>query len=200
VARCLEGLGHEVVVADRTSQRKAAAMSFEMRSSRIFPVTVEQVYAAWTEPELVRQWWGPTGFTCPVARMNVREGGVSLVAMRAPPEFGGRDMYNTWTYERVQPPSRLEYTLRFATADGSHITSAEAGIPGNVPDAVPHVVTFEPAGDGRSRVTVVETGYPDAATRDMSRAGLEQCLDKLERLLTTGANGMYRRWFAARAA
>lgn len=67
-------------------------MSLEVHASRSFPVPVERAYAAWTEPDLVRQWWGPAGFTCPVARMDVREGGVSLLAMRAPVEYGGADM------------------------------------------------------------------------------------------------------------
>ena len=158
-------------------------MSLEVHASRSFPVPVERAYAAWTEPDLVRQWWGPAGFTCPVARMDVREGGVSLLAMRAPAEYGGADMYNTWTYSRVEPGERLDYTMRFATADGRTIAPAEAGIPAGVPDTVPHVVTFERLGDGRSGITVTESGYTDPAARDLSRAGLDQCLDKLERLL-----------------
>jgi uncharacterized protein YndB with AHSA1/START domain len=156
---------------------------FEVRADRTVPVPAHVAYSAWTEPDLVRQWWGPTGFTCPVARMDVREGGISLLAMRAPAEFGGGEVWNTWTYTRVRPAARLDYVLRFATPDGRSITPAEAGIPGDVPDTVPHVVTFESVGDAASRITVVESGYPDAATRDMSLAGLEQCLDKLERAL-----------------
>ncbi len=165
-----------------------AAMTYEVRASRTFPVPVERAYAAWTESELVRQWWGPAAFTCPVARMDVREGGVSLLAMRAPAEYGGGDLYNTWTYTRVEPAARLDYTMRFATADGRTITPGEAGIPGGVPDAVPHLVTFTPAGDGGSRITVVESGYTDQAARDLSQGGMDQCLDKLEQVLGAAAD------------
>jgi uncharacterized protein YndB with AHSA1/START domain len=147
-------------------------------------VPARVAYAAWIEPAQVRGWWGPTGFSCPVAEMDVRVGGVSLVAMRAPAEYGGGDLYNTWTYTRVVPQDRLEYELRFSTPTGEPIAPADAGIPGGVPAAVPHVVTFEDLDGGRSRLTVVETGYTDAHARDVSRAGLEQCLDKLERLLS----------------
>jgi uncharacterized protein YndB with AHSA1/START domain len=163
-------------------------MTFEVRASRTFPVPVGRVYAAWTEPSLIRQWWGPAGFTCPVARMDVREGGVSLLAMRAPAEYGGGDTYNTWSYTRVEPGARLDYTMRFATADGQTVTPAEAGIPAGVPDAVPHVVTFEARGDRSSRVVVVESGYADAAARDLSQGGMDQCLDKLERVLGAEAD------------
>ncbi|MCB0084547.1 MAG: SRPBCC domain-containing protein [Caldilineaceae bacterium] len=29
----------------------------------------------WTDPDQVKQWYGPTGFTVPVANMDVRVGG-----------------------------------------------------------------------------------------------------------------------------
>ena len=63
--------------------------------TRVFGAPVEQAWKAWVDPEYVMQWWGPEGFTCPVAKMDFREGGTSLVCMRAPKEFGGQDMYNT---------------------------------------------------------------------------------------------------------
>jgi len=33
--------------------------------TRVFDAPVEQVWNAWVQPELVMQWWGPTGFACP---------------------------------------------------------------------------------------------------------------------------------------
>ena len=160
---------------------------YNVEVTRIVAAPVDTAYAAWTESDRVRQWWGPTGFTCPVARMDVREGGVSLVAMRAPAEFGGGDFYNTWTYTRVVPKARLEYTMRFSTSDGTTISPAEAGVPGGVPEAVPHVVTFERIDDASCRISVTEYGYPGPAERDLSQTGLEQCLDKLEKALVTAS-------------
>ena len=40
--------------------------------TRVFNAAVKQVWKAWTDPELVMRWWGPTGFTCPVAQMDFR--------------------------------------------------------------------------------------------------------------------------------
>jgi uncharacterized protein YndB with AHSA1/START domain len=169
---------------DQLEEYLAAGDEFyEVRATRDFSVPASEVYAAWTESEAVKQWWGPTGFTCPIAELDVRVGGVSLVAMRAPAEYGGADYYNTWTYTRVDPPSRLEYDMGFATSNGSPADSQESGAPAGVPSAVPHVVTFESTGGG-SRVTVVESGYTDPKARDLSKAGMEQCLDKLENLLS----------------
>jgi uncharacterized protein YndB with AHSA1/START domain len=134
----------------------------------------EQVWKAWTEPGYVLRWWGPTGFTACRADMDVREGGTSLVGMRAPAEYGGFEMYNTWTYRRVDPTGRLEFDLRFTDADGN-----PADRPPGVPDVVPHVVTLDGLDGGRTALTVHESGYASAEARDLSAAGLHQCLDKM---------------------
>jgi uncharacterized protein YndB with AHSA1/START domain len=53
------------------------------------------------------------------------------------------------------------------------------GMPPGVPYDVPHVITFEAAGEGRTEMTVTEHGYTTEQARDLSRAGMEQCLDKM---------------------
>ena len=151
---------------------------------RTVAAPVAAAWAAFAEPDLVRRWWGPQGFTCPLARMDVRVGAASLLAMRAPTEFGGGETYNTWTYSVVEPPVRLEYVLRFADQSGTTINPADAGIPPGVPEAVPHVVTFTPRPEGGTTVHVTESGYTDENARNISQAGLEQCLDKLEAVLS----------------
>ncbi len=51
--------------------------------TRVYNAPVEDVWRAWSEPELVKRWWGPDRFTCPIAKIDFREGGVSIVAKRA---------------------------------------------------------------------------------------------------------------------
>jgi uncharacterized protein YndB with AHSA1/START domain len=41
--------------------------------NRVFNAPVKRVWKAWIEPEIVKQWWGPEGFTCPVAKIDFRE-------------------------------------------------------------------------------------------------------------------------------
>jgi len=65
--------------------------------TRTFDAPVERVWRAWSDPDDVMAWWGPTVFTSPSARLDVRQGGTSLVCMRAPADLGGREMYNTGT-------------------------------------------------------------------------------------------------------
>ncbi|GAA5110780.1 hypothetical protein GCM10023320_02890 [Pseudonocardia adelaidensis] len=149
----------------------------DLAVTRVLDAPVGQAWKAWTEPEYVMRWWGPTGFTSPLAELDVREGGTSLVCMRAPAEHGGQDLYNTWTYREVVPPERLEFTLDFTDAD--RVLLPDEAIPPGVPRAVRHVVTLRPIGGERTELTVRESGYGTAEARDVSRAGLEQCLDKM---------------------
>jgi uncharacterized protein YndB with AHSA1/START domain len=153
--------------------------TFDVVVTRIFDAPVEEVWKAWSDPAYVRRWWGPTGFTSPSAEMDFRAGGASLVCMRAPAEYGGQDMYNTWTYTRIDPHERIEFVSNFADKEGRHLDRAAMGMPPGVPYDVPHVITFEAAGEGRTEMTVTEHGYTTEQARDLSRAGMEQCLDKM---------------------
>ena len=151
--------------------------------TRTFDASVERVWQQWTEPDQVMRWWGPHGFTAPIARMNVGVGETSLVCMRSP---DGHDFYNTWTYDLVDPYERLEFHMGFAKASGVAVEPAELGLPSDIPANVRHVLTFTPLGASRTELTVTEFGYASEQTRDMSKLGLEQCLDKMDASLTQG--------------
>jgi uncharacterized protein YndB with AHSA1/START domain len=87
--------------------------------------------------------------------------------------------YHTWTYTRIDPHERIEFVSNFADADGTHLDPAAMGMPPGVPHDVVHVITFKPTGDGRTEMTVAEYGYTTERARDLSKAGMEQCLDKM---------------------
>ena len=151
---------------------------------REFDAPIERVWAAWTQPDDLRAWWGPAGFTCPRADADVRVGGRIFVTMRAPDEWGGVEQHSTWNLTEVDPPRRLRYLFRFADAEGNAITRAEAGIPvDGVPDSGEHEVVLTTIADGRTRLEMTEHGYTTIEARDMSKAGLEQCLDKMAALV-----------------
>ena len=142
----------------------------------------EAVWRAWREPDQIRTWWGPAGFTCPRADVDFRVGGTTIVAMQAPPEYGGLLMHNRWTYTALDEPNRIEFVSEFADAGGQPIERASAGIPSGVPEQVPHVVDLEPLGDGRTRMTITETGCTSEEARRLSEAGQEQVVDKMQAL------------------
>ncbi|HEU4387519.1 MAG TPA: SRPBCC domain-containing protein [Blastocatellia bacterium] len=144
--------------------------------TRVFDAPVESVWKAWSDPDLVKRWWGPTGFTSPVAKIDFREGGTSLVCMRAP---GGQDFYNTWTYRKIVPSERIEFVLDWADKDGNRVDPATMGLPPDMPRDVHHLITFKAVGAKKTEMTVTEFGYTSDQHFDLSKAGLEQCLDKM---------------------
>ena len=144
---------------------------------------IERVWQAWTDGSQVKGWWGPRGFTAPLAEMDVREGGTSLVCMRSPE---GHEIYNTWSYERVVPDRRLDFLSHFADDHGNRLAPSALGLPSGIPDGVRHVVSLTAGAGGTTDLTVTEKGYTSDQAVELSKAGLEQCLDKMNELLATG--------------
>jgi uncharacterized protein YndB with AHSA1/START domain len=163
-------------MSDNTNR---GANSLDVVVTRVLDAPIEEVWKAWSEPDYVMRWWGPTGFTSPSAEMDFRVGGVSLVCMRAPAEYGGGDMYNTWTYARIVPNERIEFVSNFADEEGNPLDPAAMGMPPGIPYDVPHVITFKATGEDGTEMIVTEHGYTTEEARDLSRAGMEQCLDKM---------------------
>lgn len=147
--------------------------------TRVFDAPVERVWRAWTDPEQVMRWWGPQGFTCPLAKIDFRVGARSLVCMRAPKEFGGQDMYGTWTYTKIVPLRQIEYLHHFADKDGTRVEPATLGLPPDMPEEVRNLVTFKAAGDNQTEITVTEYDWPVGQMMELSKQGMEQCLDKM---------------------
>ena len=160
-------------------QNNESTITKDLVVTRTFDAPVDEVWRYWADSEKVKQWWGPKGFTTPVAEMDFREGGASLVCMRAPKEFGGQDMYNIWTYTKILPMERIEFILNFADKDGNKHDPAKMGMPPGIPKDVRHVVTFKAVGDNKTEMTVTEYGYASDQVVEMSKQGLEQCLDKM---------------------
>ena len=144
--------------------------------TRVVDAPVGQVWQAWTDAEQVRRWWGPTGFTCPLARIDLREGGTSLVAIRSP---AGQDLYNTWSYRSIVQQQRQELIQNFADEHGNKLTPASIGLPAEIPQDVRNLVTFKALGEHGTELTITEYGYTSDQILELSKAGLEQVLDKL---------------------
>src|SRR5215218_11473668 len=103
----------------------------------------------------------------------------SNVSPEEPLRDGGQDMYHTWTYTRIDPHERIEFVSNFADKEGRHLDPVAMGMPPGVPREVPHVIVFKAAGEKGTEMTVTEHGYTTEQARDLSRAGMEQCLDKM---------------------
>src|SRR5215469_6412977 len=98
-------------------------MADEMRTvviTREFNAPVEKVWAAWTEADHIKQWWGPADFTAPHIELDFRVGGKYLYAMHGPAgtEYD-IDMWNTGTFQEIVPLKRIVYQDNFADERGN---------------------------------------------------------------------------------
>jgi uncharacterized protein YndB with AHSA1/START domain len=73
----------------------------------------EKVYRAWTDPELLKQWFAPLPWTTPGAELDVRPGGSCVVVMRGP---DGTEFPNPGVYLEVVPNQRLVFTNAYTEA------------------------------------------------------------------------------------
>ena len=94
--------------------------TFDVVVARVFEVPPEEAWRAWSESDLVKQWWGPTGFSCPVADVDLREGGRTLVAMRAQ-RNSVAETCTAHGLTEVRPHSRIAYVFNFADPEGNRL-------------------------------------------------------------------------------
>jgi hypothetical protein len=69
--------------------------------------------------------------------------------------------------------------LDWADKDGNRIDPATIGLPSDMPRDVRQVITFKDRGDNKTEMTVTECGYTSDQHFELSKRGLEQCLDKM---------------------
>jgi len=148
--------------------------------TRTLNAPVEEVWKAWTDSAYLMQWWGPNGFTCPLAKMDVREKGTSIVGMSSP-QFG--ESYSTWDYQTIIPMQHIEFIHNLADQDGNKIDPASIGMPPDFPVDQRQVINFKPVGTHQTELTITEYGWEPGKMMELSQMGMEQCLDKLENLI-----------------
>ena len=139
----------------------------EIVTERVFAAPRDRVYAAYTDPELIPQWWGPRGTTTIVDQMDVRPGGAWRFVHRGPDgETGFRG-----TFREVTPPERIVQTFEWE------------GMPGHV---LVETATFEDFG-GRTKVTTNSLFHTPEERDGMLASGMERGLnethDRLAELL-----------------
>ena len=131
----------------------------EIHVERIVDAPRDRVFAAYTDPDLVPEWWGPQDTTTRVEEMDVRAGGswrfVGVNPDGSEDGFRGR-------YREVTPPERLVYTFEYD------------GMPGYVSV---DTVTFEDLGD-RTKVVMDSIFHTGEECDGMLESGMERGLNE----------------------
>lgn len=145
---------------------------------RTFAAPPQQIWAMWTVPEHFRSWYGPTGATIPVARMDVRVGGARLVCMEMATPDGPMAMWFAGDFLEVVEPERLVYTEVLADEHGHPLDGAD--IPGG--NDVTEVRVELTAVDGGTHMVMTHVGIPAGSPGE---AGWTMAIDKLDQVLSS---------------
>jgi hypothetical protein len=74
---------------------------------------------------------------------------------------------------------RNEYIHNLADKDGNPVDPVKMGMPPDFPRDQRHTVTFKDLGKGKTEMTVTEYDWTVGQMMEMSKLGLNQCLDKM---------------------
>jgi uncharacterized protein YndB with AHSA1/START domain len=135
----------------------------EMILTRVFDAPRELVWKLWTEPEHIRKWWGPKGFTLPGCEMDFRSGGRYRFVMRGP---DGQDAPFHGVYREIVRNERIVFTAILDNLPGHELLTT---------------VTFADEA-GKTKLTVRQTTPPGEAGRGQNQ-GWSETLERLADLL-----------------
>ncbi len=137
-----------------------------VRIERTFAAPAEQVFDAWTDPEVMRRWFHcDPDWDTPVAEVVLRVGGTVRIVMRMP---DGAEIGAHGEYTVIDRPRRLVMTWTFdeepANQQLIELTFSESA--------------------GSTTVLLVNSGISTDERRDSQDYGWQGCLDELERVVT----------------
>ncbi len=157
-------------------KQKDSALQNKIVITRVFDLTVSEVWRALTEAEQFKKWWGPNGFTCPSSKMEARVGGKYLNCMRGP---DGKEYWSTGVVKEFIPEKKLVVTDSFSDEKGNIKSASEYGMPGNWPKQLLIAFQLEEA-DGATKLRLEHEGIPEEM-HDECMKGWNESFDKLQR-------------------
>jgi uncharacterized protein YndB with AHSA1/START domain len=145
-------------------------MEREIVLCRVINAPRERVFAAWTDPDQIRQWFGPAGFKTETLECDIRPGGRWRFIYTGP---DGTKWDNRMVFLRIEPPQRIEIEHGSDKDDD--------------PARFHTTITFDAQSDGKTVLTMRQL-HPTAEQRDagIGFGAVEfgyQTLDKLARHL-----------------
>lgn len=161
----------------------------DIKIERVFDAPREKVWDAWTNPEIIKKWWGPEGFTCPYVKIDLRVGGIYTYGMKGPEgSEWDRDMYSSGLFKEIIPHEKIVVTDYFSDKEGNKIEPSKEGQSTDFPDEMNATILFEDLGSNRTKLTII---YPqpenEAQFEAMIKSGMKEgwmsSLDKFEKAL-----------------
>jgi uncharacterized protein YndB with AHSA1/START domain len=152
------------MAASDAKMSKGSLEGMDLVITRVFDAPRELVFDAWTKAEHLQHWQGaPRGFTTATEKSDIRPGGGFRICMRSPE---GAEHRLEGSYREIVRPERLVFTHVWLDASGK--PSQETLV----------TVTFIERG-GKTEMTLRQSGFKSAESRDGHRMGWTSAFDVL---------------------
>ena len=146
----------------------------ELFLERVIDAPPEKLFRAWTEPDLLKQWFTPKPWTVSRAELELRAGGKNLVVMRSPE---GQEFPHRGIYLEVATNKRLVWTDAYI----------DAWTPSEKP-FMTAIITFDAQGTGTkytARVLHWSVADREAHEKMGFHEGWARATDQLQELVAT---------------
>ena len=151
-------------------------MSHDLRLEHLYEADPATVFDAFTDPDAQHALYADAPDWVVESACDLRVGGRWTIQFGPPGQAPARE---TSVFTAVDRPRRLAYAATMTMPDG---TSFDTDLE----------VTFEEEAPGRTRLTIVQRGFPTLALRDEIAGGWPSILDGLGRVVAAGAAGRDR--------
>jgi uncharacterized protein YndB with AHSA1/START domain len=154
----------------------------EVNFDRVYDAPIAQVWKAWTDPAMLKDWWGPQGVTIPECEVDLRVGGRFYIVMEAGEAMG--------PYKGTKWPMLAKFTVVETNArityDGKAWTEGKNDNEETQIDQVTDVVFSEESGKTRIklRAAVNKIGPGAKMAIEGMQYGFTQQLEKLSQFLS----------------
>jgi uncharacterized protein YndB with AHSA1/START domain len=114
----------------------------------VFDAPRDLLWKVFTDPEHMRHWWGPKGFTVTAVTMDLRPGGLYHYGLKAP---DGTEMWGKFVFREIVAPQRMEFINAFSDKAGGTTRHPWSM---TWPLELLSVFTFEEVAGGKARFTL----------------------------------------------
>jgi len=140
-----------------------------------YPYSCEQVYAAWSDPQALGQWFGPHSHQCKVEQFNLSEGGdykIRMIPISEDTDCGGdptADSVCAGQFVQIAPNEKIVMTFGWIE---------------NAPDIGETLLTVEfIENNGGTDLVMTHERLPDEALRNAHASGWQGSMECLEEYL-----------------
>lgn len=152
----------------------------EVELERTYDALPETVWKVWTDPELIKQWWGPDNVTIPECEIDLRVGGKIYIVMEAGEamgEYKGTKWPMLGTFTAVEPNAKLSYDVQAWTEGQKEQTTI---------DQTTEITFSEESGKTKLHIwaAIFKSGPDAGAAIAGMQYGFTQQLNKLNTFLT----------------